>query len=79
MTAHRFGSRQEVKSNDVLVLNVRDDGIGMPIQPTKNHGGQGLRIMQDRAAIISARLTIQPAEPTGTLVTCALVRKNYET
>jgi nitrate/nitrite-specific signal transduction histidine kinase len=51
----------------------------MPTQPTENHGGLGLRIMRNRAAIIGARLTIQPAEPTGTLVMCALIRKNHET
>jgi len=35
--------------------------------------------MQNRAAIIGATLTLQPAEPTGTLVRCALVRKTHET
>jgi len=70
-----------LKSDDLLVLNVQDDGFGMPTQPTENalNAGLGLRIMRNRAAIIGARLTIQPAEPTGTLVTCALVRKNHET
>jgi nitrate/nitrite-specific signal transduction histidine kinase len=58
---------------------VQDDGIGMRAQPTESHGGLGLRIMQNRAAIIGAALTIQPAQPTGTLVTCALGRKNHET
>ena len=71
--------RISLKSGDLLVLNVQDDGIGIPIQPTENYGGLGLRIMRNRAAIIGARLTIQPAEPTGTLVTCALIRKNHET
>ena len=46
-----------------------------PSQP-KTSGGLGLRIMRNRAAIIGATLTIQPAQPTGTLVTCTLVRKN---
>jgi PAS domain S-box-containing protein len=71
--------RISLKSDDLLVLNVQDDGVGMPTQPTENHGGLGLRIMRNRAAIIGARLTIQPAEPTGTLVMCALIRKNHET
>ena len=68
-----------MESNHLLVLSVQDDGIGMPAQPAENHGGLGLRIMRNRAAIIRATLTIEPAKPTGTLVTCALARKNHET
>ena len=48
-------------ANHLLVLRVQDDGIGMPDQPAENHGGLGLRIMRNRAAIISATLTIEPA------------------
>ena len=47
-------------------------------QPTENHGGLGLRIMRNRAAIIRATLTIEPAKPAGTVVTCALARTNNE-
>jgi two-component system, chemotaxis family, CheB/CheR fusion protein len=71
--------RISLKSNHLLLLSLQDDGIGMPAQPTESHGGLGLRIMQNRAAIIGAALTIQPAQPTGTLITCALGRKNHET
>jgi len=71
--------RISLKSDHLLLLSVQDDGIGMPAQPTGSHGGLGLRIMQNRAAIIGAALTIQPAQPTGTLITCALVSKNHET
>jgi nitrate/nitrite-specific signal transduction histidine kinase len=38
--------------------------------------GLGLRIMQNRAAIIGAKLTIEPAKPKGTAVTCVLARKS---
>ena len=55
-----------------LELRVACDGIGMPARP-EAHGGLGLRIMRDRAVIIGARLTIEPAEPAGTVVTCRLV------
>ena len=68
--------RISLDANDLLVLSVQDDGIGMPASRPENHGGLGLRIMRNRAAIIGATLTIQPAEPTGTLVTCALKRNN---
>jgi PAS domain S-box-containing protein len=67
-----------LESNHVLSLSVQDDGIGMPAQPTENHGGLGLRIMRNRALIIGATLTIQPAEPIGTLVTCSLARTNHD-
>jgi two-component system CheB/CheR fusion protein len=59
-----------------LVLRVQDDGIGMPARPAENQG-LGLRIMRNRAVIIGATLTIKPAEPTGTVVTCVLARKNH--
>jgi two-component system CheB/CheR fusion protein len=57
-----------------LVLCVRDDGIGMPTPPTANKG-LGLRIMRNRATILGARLTVEPADPTGTVVTCTLAGK----
>lgn len=71
--------RISLESNALLTLSVQDDGSGMPAEPSENNRGLGLRIMRNRASIIGATLTIQPAEPTGTLVTCALLRKNHET
>jgi two-component system CheB/CheR fusion protein len=71
--------RISLESNAVLVLSVQDDGIGMPAQPTESNGGLGLHIMQNRAGVICATLTIQPAKPTGTLVKCALPWRNRET
>jgi signal transduction histidine kinase len=67
--------RISLLSNGDLVLRVQDDGVGMPAGPAAK-GGLGLRIMRNRAAIIGATLTIEPAEPTGMVVTCALARKN---
>lgn len=69
--------RITLESNHHLTLRVRDDGAGMPARPTDIQG-LGLRIMRNRAAIIGAVLTIGSAEPTGTLVTCALARKWHE-
>jgi signal transduction histidine kinase len=68
--------RIAVESNDLLVLRVQDDGIGIGNQPAESQGGLGLRIMRNRAAIIGAILTIEPAQPTGTVVTCTLRGKN---
>jgi PAS domain S-box-containing protein len=61
-------------ANHQLVLRVACDGIGMPAKAETN-GGLGLRIMRNRAAIVGADLTIEPAEPGGTVVTCKLARK----
>jgi PAS domain S-box-containing protein len=60
-----------------LILSVRDDGVGVQPRPAELHG-LGLRIMRNRAAIIAAALTIGPAEPTGTVVTCAVARRRDE-
>lgn len=60
-----------------LVLQVACDGIGMPARPEATKG-LGLRIMRNRAALIGAHLTIEPFEPTGTVVTCRLVREFHE-
>ena len=63
-----------VQADDALLLRVQDDGIGISDELTEDHDGLGLRIMRNRAAIIRATLNIEPARPTGTLVTCACVR-----
>jgi PAS domain S-box-containing protein len=58
-----------------VFLAVEDDGVGMPASSLES-SGLGMRIMRNRAAIIGANLTIQPAQPTGTLVTCVLNKKD---
>jgi signal transduction histidine kinase len=76
--------RINLETNPTLILRVQDDGIGMSAQavprvPTAVGGGEasrlGLRVMRNRAAIIGAELTIEPARPSGTVVTCALATK----
>jgi PAS domain S-box-containing protein len=66
-----------LQSNHALVLRVQCDGRSMPTWPLGTEG-LGLRIMRNRAAIIGAHLTIEPAEPTGTVVTCRLVRRTND-
>ena len=56
------------------MLGVQCDGIGMPTQPEAKEG-LGLRTMRNRAAIIGAHLTIEPTEPSGTMITCRLLSK----
>jgi PAS domain S-box-containing protein len=67
--------RISLLSNHALTLRVECDGIGMPGGPSPPEG-LGLRIMRNRAAIIGADLTIEPAKLSGTVVTCSLSRKN---
>ena len=64
-------------SDHMLTLQVRDDGIGILLRPEEIHG-LGLRIMRNRAAIIGASLTIEPAKPRGTVITCVLGRNGHE-
>ena len=54
--------RISVESDQLLVLRVQDDGIGIPDQPAENHGGLGLRIMRNRAAIIRANFDHRAGE-----------------
>jgi PAS domain S-box-containing protein len=58
-----------------VMLRVQDDGIGMPARFPERRG-LGLRIMSNRATIIGARLTIEPAQPRGTVVKCIWLRTN---
>jgi two-component system CheB/CheR fusion protein len=75
--AHAKKIRITLKVEGGLVLRVQDDGIGIPPRPAENRVS-GFRIMLNRAQIIGAKLTIEPAKPTGTLVSCMLARKNNE-
>jgi PAS domain S-box-containing protein len=50
-------------------LSVRDDGKGMSTS-ANGHGGMGIRIMQYRARVIGANLTLESAPGSGTRVTC---------
>jgi signal transduction histidine kinase len=57
---------------DLLTLQIKDDGIGIPSPPKE---GLGLRNMRNRAAVIQAGLIIEPAEPHGTLMACTLIKE----
>jgi len=56
---------------DGTLLNVQDDGNGMPAIFPKN-GGMGLRIMNQRALLIGAKLDIARSDPKGATVSCFL-------
>lgn len=51
-----------------LILTIEDNGIGIP-QPLPERG-MGLQTMNYRAKLIGGSLTIEQAQPSGTVVTC---------
>ena len=54
-----------------LVLNITDDGIGLP-EAARNGDGMGLRIMAYRAETIGATFNIERLPTRGTRITCTL-------
>jgi PAS domain S-box-containing protein len=75
-TKHARASRITIEAqngSDSLVFSIRDDGVGMPTTQ-ESSDGMGLRIMQHRADVIGAALSVGPADGGGTLVTCTIPR-----
>ncbi|MGA2711390.1 MAG: PAS domain S-box protein [Steroidobacteraceae bacterium] len=71
--ARRHGQAKSIKvalniQPTTVRLDVVDDGIGLPQAPA-SETGMGLKIMQFRAKLIGASLTILPGEHGGTRVT----------
>lgn len=64
----RIGLRQDDLQ---IVLRIQDDGIGIS-RSSPQWEGIGQRIMKNRADMIGAALTIDRAQPNGTIVTCTL-------
>jgi PAS domain S-box-containing protein len=60
-----------VQTKGFMILRVKDDGIGLPKQALQSKG-MGMRVMQHRARMIGATLEIEPAKPSGTIVSCKL-------
>lgn len=57
-------------------LRIIDDGVGMPATITAPSGGLGLRLMEQRAALIGGTLDILPSPDGGTVVRCTLPLRN---
>jgi PAS domain S-box-containing protein len=57
--------------NNQVMLTIQDDGCGLPKSGPKA-SGMGLRVMNYRASMIGANVTISPAADCGTLVTCIM-------
>jgi signal transduction histidine kinase len=62
---------------DQLTLKVKDDGRGLPEAPERG-SGMGFNIMQYRARMIDASLSITSTSGKGTVVTCKYVKKARE-
>ena len=62
-------------SNSHLMLEITDDGIGIAADQPGKLSGLGMHIMQNRAGVIQAKLSIAPAATKGTKVTCTLVEE----
>jgi len=72
---HAHPSRIAVElhgSDGELILQVQDDGAGLPRELPA--GGMGLRTMTYRARILEGELTVAPAPGGGTYVTCRVPR-----
>lgn len=65
------------RTREALVLEVADDGAGLPKTPARGptRGGLGLGVMQHRARVIGADLTIASRRGEGVIVTCRLPGK----
>ena len=57
--------------DDELILEVIDDGIGIPDTLPKEKG-VGLRTMKHRASVIRGKLSVKRGEKGGTVVSCRL-------
>jgi PAS domain S-box-containing protein len=58
------------KRKSSIVLEVVDDGRGFDM--TRSNGGMGLKIMQERAAVVDGKVTIRSAPGKGTKVTATV-------
>ncbi len=70
---HAHPSRVSIelrRSTDELLLEVTDDGVGLPTElPT---GGMGLHTMEYRARLLEGELRVAPAPGRGVRVTCRI-------
>ncbi|HWQ93611.1 MAG TPA: response regulator [Clostridia bacterium] len=60
-----------IKDGDKLMMRVVNNGVPFS-QPADNKNRMGLRIMNYRASTIGAKLEIEQAQGSGTVVTCSM-------
>jgi signal transduction histidine kinase/ligand-binding sensor domain-containing protein len=56
-----------------VTLEIADDGIGFDLATARERGGVGLSAMEERAAALGGRLTVESAPGTGTSVQVSVV------
>ena len=72
---HGRAKRIEILLGEIsgrLTVQIRDDGTGVRGEQ-EDSGGMGLRIMNYRASLIGATLSITGGDPPGTVVSCAVL------
>ena len=72
MVKHSKAKEISVTANskeNLFILALIDDGTGFSIEEKLSNGGQGLQNLQNRAALIHAKFTIESKPGTGTQVT----------
>jgi two-component system sensor histidine kinase DevS len=68
---HAGATKTEVSldvGNDVITLEVIDDGVGMAVAQAIQTGGLGLRNIRERASRLGGEVVFVEAEPSGTQV-----------
>ena len=56
-------------AHGTVTLRVTDDGVGMPSPPPPR---SGLRNLEQRAQALGGTLSLEPNEPTGTILTWSI-------
>jgi PAS domain S-box-containing protein len=57
-------------ADGMIVLAIKDDGVGIPDHSPRKGTGMGLLTMSHRARMISGTLTVEPEASGGTVVRC---------
>lgn len=59
-------------SNGAWLLQVKDDGVGLPPPAGRRQGGMGTHIMQHRAGLIGGTLEVRNGGDGGVVVSCSV-------
>lgn len=68
----RHVTLQLARKNGILLLEVADDGTGLVKSRTTTRSGLGLGVMQHRASVIGAELTVVSKRGEGVTIRCTL-------
>jgi signal transduction histidine kinase len=75
---HADATKTEVSldvGNDIITLEVIDDGVGMAVAKAVQTGGLGLRNIRERASRLGGEVVFVEAEPNGTQVRWTVPRR----